>query len=330
MPRKPVKRALAATGSLVAALLLAEVGLRVVDPFHTGEVLEREAFQRAILEPHPTLPAHAVLRAGAKSSFLGHPVEINEDRLRGPRVARDKPDGVFRIVVVGDSIAFGWGVAEQDAFPRVLERLLNEGPMPPGVTRFEVVNGSTPGWGIPSYYVFLRDFGLELAPDLVVVTFINNDLTDIIQVLDGGQATPDRWLELPRWAQGLYVARAVKDVHDILGNARGDFFLSLEAAPEVVDPAVDSAVDGFAGIAALCGGVPVVVMDTLGDGMGKQLDRFAAGLEERGIARVPAFLRREGYEETYAISPIDVHPNARGHREYAGWLRDWIVSRFVD
>lgn len=309
-------------GSALAALVLFELLLRLIDPFHTGEVIEREAFELAILEPHPSRP-QSILRAGAEAKFLGDTYSINDLRMRGPRLPFEKPDGVYRIVVAGDSIAFGWGVTEQDCFPRILERRLNEAPKPDGVERYEVINGGTPGWGIPSYYVYLQETGLRFAPDLVVITIINNDLTDIIKSVQGSAAESDL-LTLPSWSQWSYIARAVQNVHALATAAQGDLVLTLKANPEVTNPACDLACDAVNQIRELCGDTPVVVLDTLGDIDGKPLPRLADGLEQRGIDRIEAFLPLRNYAEEFAITAIDVHPNARGHRMYADWLFEWM------
>jgi hypothetical protein len=36
-----------------------------------------------------------------------------------------KPDGEFRILMLGDSMTFGWGVDVKDTLPSRLERLIN-------------------------------------------------------------------------------------------------------------------------------------------------------------------------------------------------------------
>ena len=64
-----------------------------------------------------------------------HP-EISTQGLRDREFAVPKPPGLLRILVLGDSVAFGHGVAASEAFPRVLEDLLNSADRP-----VEVVNG---------------------------------------------------------------------------------------------------------------------------------------------------------------------------------------------
>jgi lysophospholipase L1-like esterase len=92
--------------------------------------------------------------------------------LRGGEHDLERPDvdGFVRIVVIGDSMAFGQGVELSDAFPEVLERLLVRSGH-----RAEVINVSQIGVGAEAYYVLLKEIGLRYEPDLVVLTAFGND-----------------------------------------------------------------------------------------------------------------------------------------------------------
>jgi len=52
----------------------------------------------------------------------------NSFGLRSPEVAVPKPAGTFRILSLGDSRTFGWGLADEATYSRRLERLLSELP----------------------------------------------------------------------------------------------------------------------------------------------------------------------------------------------------------
>jgi len=87
-----------------------------------------------------------------------------------------KPAGTFRIVVLGDSIAFGYcndheALAIKDTFPKVLERSLRERLGP----RIQVLNLSVSGYDTVQEAEMLARKGIPLAPDLVVVAYCLND-----------------------------------------------------------------------------------------------------------------------------------------------------------
>jgi hypothetical protein len=100
---------------------------------------------------------------------------INSDGFRGPAHARPKPAGRLRVLVMGDSVAFGYGVAEADAFPRILERELAARVPELDV---EVVNLGVGGYNAWNEEELLKDVGVGYQPDLVLVQFCINDLND--------------------------------------------------------------------------------------------------------------------------------------------------------
>jgi hypothetical protein len=101
-------------------------------------------------------------------------VAVNSLGLRGPEQAARKPPGVRRILVLGDSFAFGFGVEEKETFARALERRLRESR-----PATEVLNAGVPGWSADHHLVYLRERGFALEPDLVLLAACDNDPTDL-------------------------------------------------------------------------------------------------------------------------------------------------------
>ncbi len=84
-----------------------------------------------------------------------------------------KPPGVFRIVALGDSVTFGAITPEDKTYTRILEDKLRADGF-----AVEVINISTPGWGTDTQLEAFRREGKRYSPDLVVVQFTDNDLSD--------------------------------------------------------------------------------------------------------------------------------------------------------
>jgi hypothetical protein len=122
------------------------------------------------------LSENSVVSIKNKSFSVTAEVEyrVNAMGLRGPETPVEKPAGRRRVAVLGDSIAFGYWVAEKDAFPHQLEELLNEvkGAEP----SFEALNFGVPGYNLDQEIEVLRAKALATAPDLVVIAFCLNDL----------------------------------------------------------------------------------------------------------------------------------------------------------
>ncbi len=85
-----------------------------------------------------------------------------------------KPDGTFRIVVLGDSFTEALQVPLENAFHKVLESKLNEA-MDFSV---EVISFGISGAGAEEDNKLLRAHGLKYQPDLVIMEFLSNDLID--------------------------------------------------------------------------------------------------------------------------------------------------------
>lgn len=101
-------------------------------------------------------------------------VRTNALGLRGPEAALAAPEGVARVLVVGDSFAFGYGVEDEESFPRRLEaRWRVEG------RAVEVLNAGVPGYSADHHLVYLRERGFALAPDLLLVALCENDVADL-------------------------------------------------------------------------------------------------------------------------------------------------------
>ncbi|MAE66921.1 MAG: hypothetical protein CMJ18_21900 [Phycisphaeraceae bacterium] len=79
---------------------------------------------------------------------------------------KTKAPDTFRIAVIGDSIVYGYGVAFDEAYPRRLERMLNDS----GRFRkqIEVLNFGVPGYGAVQIVEAFREKGLDFEPDLVI------------------------------------------------------------------------------------------------------------------------------------------------------------------
>ena len=88
---------------------------------------------------------------------------------RSPEVTAAKAPDTFRILVLGDSFAYGIGVEDDETFSARL------GQMTSGI---ESVNAGVNGYGTANELVQLQELGSSLKPDLVVVAFFWNDVVD--------------------------------------------------------------------------------------------------------------------------------------------------------
>ncbi len=98
----------------------------------------------------------------------GAKLHINSKGLRDREYPYKKPAGTKRILVLGDSYAWGYGVANEEAFGHLLEQNLKKTN---GVHKWEVLNGGVSGYGTDQAYLWLQAEGLRYEPDIVVLAF---------------------------------------------------------------------------------------------------------------------------------------------------------------
>ncbi|MBI3315815.1 MAG: SGNH/GDSL hydrolase family protein [Candidatus Omnitrophica bacterium] len=105
---------------------------------------------------------------------LGNPIRLNSQGYRDREYSFDKPEGVYRILVLGDSVAFGDGVSAEETFSDQLENLLNRNRQnPPGPV--EVINTGIRGYNTYQELLLLKEEGLRYNPDLVLLCYVGND-----------------------------------------------------------------------------------------------------------------------------------------------------------
>jgi len=103
----------------------------------------------------------------------GAPIYENEDGLRDRTFIKPKPEGVYRILVLGDSFTWGVGLTVEETIPKLLETALNAR----GDGRVvEVVNAAIPGYNTVEEFNQLRGLGMTYEPDFVLLIFNMNDI----------------------------------------------------------------------------------------------------------------------------------------------------------
>ncbi|NDC37148.1 MAG: SGNH/GDSL hydrolase family protein [Proteobacteria bacterium] len=127
----------------------------------------------SIINPHPDDRIIYELRANLDVKFTNVRVITNSCGLRSPERPRAKPANTYRIALLGDSFAFGWGVPQDQTFAQVLEDTLNS--LTRGVPKVEVMNLGVPGYSTFQEVAAFRDKGLAFEPDTALIFFIHND-----------------------------------------------------------------------------------------------------------------------------------------------------------
>ncbi len=283
-------RALLAFGGLALALGVSELVLRQLVP-----TTSHDDWVQTSSDPELGFE----LRPGADLEFDGVTIKIpathvrvSSQGARGPELALQKPPGVRRLVCIGDSVAFGWGVGENQTQCAVLAATL--GP------KWEVVNLAVPGYGAAQKRRQLELRGLAFQPDVVLVQFDQNDRDP-----PDPQAGSDSI-----WAWLVDRSAVFRFVHIQLFLNGGD---GPEAPPTFDGEA--EVVREFSRMGAICAEADVPVVVTL-----RATDSdsaFIGALRERGIPVVDVGPALRGGDPAALEIPGDGHPTAEGHRRAA-------------
>lgn len=147
----------------------------------------------------------------------------------GFRSNEEPRPGHKQIVVLGDSQTFGPYLANDDTWPQwVQSELRRSGALGP----VQIQNGAVSGYTISDELAWLREKGIVLKPDLIVLGVFENDIHDYRRVLTGRGQRPGSSGERPTlraavdWLRGSFAAHLA--LYDVAAQVRN--ILEMRAA----------------------------------------------------------------------------------------------------
>jgi hypothetical protein len=143
-------------------------------------------YRDPIYVPDPYLPYHQKPGiSGNVPAGTGEFREIfthNTAGFRDVEHPRAKPAGTFRILGVGASITYGSGTPFEQTYLYLLEQYLNAAPSP--TQRVEIVKAGVGGFFPAPQHLLVEHYGLDYAPDLLLVSFDATDLSETFIGMD--------------------------------------------------------------------------------------------------------------------------------------------------
>jgi len=157
-------------GSLIVVLGILECALRIAGYNPFGEFFENEG-RSVFIQPSPDAQRIFEAAPNTQGKGWGTDISINSHGFRGREYALAKPQDVYRIVVLGDSITFGNNLPENKNYPARLENIfINNGK------QAEVLNLGLGGYDTLQEVATLQDVGLQFSPDRVILGYCINDI----------------------------------------------------------------------------------------------------------------------------------------------------------
>ncbi|HJQ34802.1 MAG TPA: SGNH/GDSL hydrolase family protein [Pyrinomonadaceae bacterium] len=157
--RKLAQKALLLCASLAVSLLIAEIVIRLVSPQDLSGSWGEQTERGLVVNKSSGVARH---------QFGGRVVYYS---FTAPHLRAPAPDASVKVLVLGDSYAFGYLLGDRDTPVSLLQARLDEKF---GAGVFSLLNAAVGGWGAGDYTAFVEDFGEQISPDVILV-FLNTD-----------------------------------------------------------------------------------------------------------------------------------------------------------
>lgn len=152
----------------IVILAIGEVLIRSYLHFNTAYDIEMTKYAINLKNDSENKLIGHVHRPNKSMELMDVMVDINSDGHRDKEYPVTKTDK-HRIIFLGDSLTFGWGVKEEETFATLIEEDLNS------QSPTEVINFGTGNYNTEQEVNLFIDKGLKYDPDKVVLFYFIND-----------------------------------------------------------------------------------------------------------------------------------------------------------
>lgn len=314
--------------SLGMVAVLLELGLRVV--YHRSLDFSMEMWKYAVAlkqeVPNPNL--RFVHRPNGHAFLMGHDVRTNSQGLRDYEYSLEKPPGVYRILLLGDSTTFGWGVAMNDTSAKILERDLNQLHVP-GYQRFEVINSGVGNYDTVQEVTYYKTRGRDFHPDMVILGYFINDPEPVpaekhIPLIDRSYLVAYVTNRYDGVLRRLGTRPDWKAYYASLYDDDRPAFQACKAALQ--DLAAATRADHAKLLVALIPELHQINGNSYPFTPAHQKIKDIMAAEQIPVLDLIDGLRDHGPEISLWVTPLDDHPNAKANNLIAAQMRDVILA----
>jgi len=292
--------------SLLLTILLAEMAVRAVDAYGVSYYDAVSVYMLNMEADGNRVYRH---KASSEQLYGKITVTYNERGLRDrPILPKGKEE--FRVLALGDSIVFGWGVPQDQIFPVRLEQLLERRMGRP----VRVINSGVGGYNTVQEVAYFKEEGITFQPDLVLLTYVENDIDETPDHLITDHRGEQSFLQMVmRPVEKLWLYRLVQHAHGYGFNVRDDHRPQALSSRKGWDDSL-SALDE---LVSMCRArnVPLMIfyyrLNVDADNpLLADVIAHAKGFPVKDVG--PWFAGQDIL--TLIVSKIDPHPNAEAHR----------------
>ncbi|MBF0355139.1 MAG: SGNH/GDSL hydrolase family protein [Alphaproteobacteria bacterium] len=308
--------------ALAGALL--EIGMRIAFARSMDFDIEMWKYAMLLKQPSSNPRIGHEHKPHSRAFLMGADVQINSIGLRDIERPAAKPQGVKRILMLGDSLTFGWGVEMADTPSRLLAQLFSAHG-----SDVDVINSGVGNYNTDMEVSYFFQEGVKLDPDLVVLNYYIND----------AETTPAQQTGFFR--QNSYAFAFISGRIGILFRLLGsspDWREYYQALYDDSNPGWARAKAAIARLAAYCRqrDIPLIVVNypELHEltpypflDVTAKLRAAAFSSEADFLDLLPAVSDLE--PKSLWVSPMDAHPNPASNRAFAKLLYDTITLKFA-
>lgn len=160
--------------ALLASLVFIGLAAEAYVRFHVDDGMQFDIemwkYATRIKRPSADLLIGHEHQPNQRARLMGVDFETNAKGLRDRDFAYDKDPSQLRILMLGDSLTVGWGVAATEVFSKRLERLYADAGKP-----VEIINTGVGNYNTVQEVEFFLTEGYKYNPDVVVLNYFVND-----------------------------------------------------------------------------------------------------------------------------------------------------------
>ena len=149
-------------------------------------------------------------KRGVVTRYREAEIRINNAGMRSSSDYRAKPEGIFRIVCLGDSYVFGTGGPEKDRFCDQIGEIYRSRDIRAGGRSIETYALGLDSWTLSQGATYLSNRISAYDPDVILQLSVSNDITPLAGVNGLGMATYEFSPEERHWGSGLFSNQAAR------------------------------------------------------------------------------------------------------------------------
>jgi lysophospholipase L1-like esterase len=308
----------AAVVSFVIFIVMLEISLQIYTRLFIYYDVEMSRYAAEVKEKADNPAIGHVHIPNAEAYLMGVDVNINSDGFRDQEYPVERTNK-YRIVVLGDSLTFGWGVEQDKTYEHLLEEMLSES------RPTEMINTGHGNYNTSQQVALFKEKGLKYNPDKVVVFYFIND----------AEVTPVRsdWLWVSRLRSVTFLWSRMRGLlsRGSSGQTFESFYSDLYEDDQPGFIAMKDAFIDLRGITEQRGiELQVIMIPELHNlveyPFAPEYEKVRSFLESNDIAVMDLTESFAGYEDPAGlwVALDDAHPNAKAHKMIAEYSLQFL------